>query len=180
MKKISKLFLSFLLTALWVCSFVAFAGCGDAEWIEVQSVQYGSEQGSGFLWSTIEWTATCEKITFTEYESVPDDIKKSQTRRGKPTVLKTTTTHELIGLDREVFFAHAQEKIGDIYYYAESWENPYDDILYGTYYYKCTYKSYEINYVKVNFLDDYCIEINYNGEIIKTYPDIFDITYFND
>lgn len=183
MKKISKLFLSLILTALCLCSIIPFAACDNRNWIEVQSVLYGDAQGGGFLSSVIEWTATCEKITSEEYNSAPDNIKVAPKERigNTPEILKTTKTYDGIELDRTASLAQTEEKIGNFYYYCESWQDSFSIPHYIAYYfYKCTYTSYKTEYVKVNFLDDDSIEIYFMGNIIKTLPDVYEITYFND
>lgn len=178
MKKISKVFFSFILVALCACGTIPFAGCGEPDWQEVQSVSYVDAQGGGQLWSTIEWTATCELCAKTEYENAPEDKKESpQDHFTEPVVLNTATSYEAIDINKEEFFAHIDEKIGNFYYRGDIYTAPDYSYIFH-YYYKCTYQSYKAKYVRVNFLDDNSIEIYYDGRTIRTFPNAYTITYF--
>lgn len=186
MKKINKLFLSLILTALCLCSSIPFIACDNRNWIEVQEVSYNGVQGGGVLSSVIEWTATCEKITIDEYNSAPENIKlDTKTRVGDtPEILKSMKTYDAIELNRTTSLAKTEEKIGNFYYCCESWYSTFNnypyDYPYMNYYYKCTYTNYKTEYVKINFLNDDSIEIYFMGNTIKTFPDAYNITYFND
>lgn len=179
MKKISKLFLSFILVALCLCSIIPFAACDNRNWIEVQSVTfyYDSEFGILTISSICIWEHKAETITQAEYDAAPNEIKGD---------FYEPTYEENIPVDRTEFIKTADKNIGTVCY-RRTFPLSHDDIIYK--YYKYTYKSYELKYIKVNILENDSIEIQLlDGTIRKITPNDgylpnsqlpYEIVYFN-
>lgn len=160
MKKINKLFLSLILTALCLCSIIPFAACGEPQWQEVQSVTFNESGRARTITSTCEWEIITESITKSEYESAPDENKIED---------KSISNLQEIDIDRQSFIAHAEEKVGSVFYGYDYWfTNSGENKAY--FYYKYTLKSYKLDYVKVNILENDGLEINYYKDIIKISP----------
>lgn len=169
MKKISKLLLSFILVALCFCSIIPFAGCapkGEA----VQSIRYYDRQfGATQLISTCEWEIATENITKSEYDNAPEEYK----------VKNSNLMSEYIDIDRQAFIAYADAKIDTVVYTYSSYpDNNGDDVYF---YHRYTFKSYKLEYVKVNFkksvIENDSVDIYFMNLIIEVSP--FTNGYFN-
>ena len=169
MKKISKLFLSIISLALCLCSLIPFAGCAP-KGEEVQSVTYYEYGYQRAYESRCEWEIIEESITLAEYENAPEESKIGNSY---------FSYWEDIDTDRQAFIAHADAKVGStIYGYEGSTVR---------YYFKWTFKSYKLEYVRVNILDDESIEIHYKSTTMEISPKThgyingklpYEITYF--
>ncbi len=186
MKKIIVI-LSVALTAL-LCALGA--GCGgsdlpsstpNGEWLEVQSIKYSTNSTdhgttsyvstSYILKSTCRFDAETEASTAEEFESAPDDLKKYSYSYYH-------SSEAEMPLNRKEFLDTTKNSIGKTYYIKD------EDYYNATYYYKTTLKSYELRYVRVRFLEDNCIELNYydgsEQTTIRVLPLSYTVTYFND
>ncbi len=163
MKKfITALCLFFLLPIICVVS-----GCNTLNnnngWTEVQSITYTTENGSTTLTSECVWDYERVEIEKSEYDSAPDDQK-----------VYILSLQKEINIDRNEFIRNANEKVEKTYY--SSLNNPGSDIQYP--YYKTTVNSYTLNYVKVKFVSDSVLEINFKGEQKRVNTLTYDVTYF--
>lgn len=162
MKKINKLFLSFILTALCLCSIIPFAACGEPQWQEVQSVSYTTESGETVLNSEYSWNMTSEKIDENEYLAHSDKLGA---------LIFDFKKNKIIPLNRNELFSNINLMVGATFYSAGYYPN--GDYIYE----KFTLNSYELNYVKVKITGK-TIEIGYNDRIEELTPISYEITYF--
>lgn len=141
----------------------------ENDWIEVQSITYvlkdGTSISSSISWHTTGWTS----ITEEEYNNAPYSQKWGNSDYRK--------MNALIRINRKEFFDNENKSLNYTYYgYKEGFSKIF---------YKETLSNYEIRYVKVRFLNDDILELNYydiaDGFItIRIKPLSYEITYFND
>lgn len=168
-----KKFISSLCLAILFAMVFVSVGCDSSEWKEVQSITYTTESGSTALYSKLCWDLTIEEIEKSEYDEAPKEYKPDDESIPYEYIWQSKEMN--IGIDnRNELIAEAETKVGNTYY-------GYYYINYGqppVYYQKVTFISYNIHYVKIRFLKDNSMEINYNDKVIKILPLSYEVTYF--
>lgn len=173
-----KRFLSFLCFGIILC-MLAFAGCSDNDWTEVQSITY-SVNGK-----TVTYTS---KITFTINRTETDEnsYNNAENKESALGIYDGTTVYnesESFTINRAKDLSDAKALIGNESYICFL---SYDYINQSeTYsYVKDTISSYTERYVKIRFVDSKSIEINFyeneGYETIRVLPSTYEITYFSD
>lgn len=156
-----------ILCAFVISSVVFFAGCSD-KWTEVQSITYHTDSGSKTYTSTIyRKIKDTEIITESEYEQAPKDQKEFR--------FDSFTFDLEIPVDRNDMIKKVKNTVGKTIY-----STSYPD----RYYHKFVVESYELRYVKIRFIENDNLEINYYDEAenrtVKVKPASYEITYFED
>lgn len=190
MKKIKKLITPFILIALCVCFVVPFAGCGGAddtpdlpdatkngEWIEVQRITYWTNTGSYTtsgatiydLVSTYSIEAEIEEVSKEEYDRATDEQKNS--------IPDYNITDVYMPINRKEIISTYSSLTGKTYFIYSSSSNSYFRLS----------LNFVLRYVRVRYLDNNCIEINYyetsknqGYTSMRILPLSYSITYFND
>ena len=161
-----------ILCAFVISSVVFFAGCSD-KWTEVQSITYHTDSGSTTYTSTIYRNATdIELITEEEFNNAPPEYTESVMGYGWHSSL-------VIPINRTETLKKVKNTVGKtIYVTAYSIYDSQRQM------YKCQIESYELRYVKIRFIKNDNLEINYYDEAenrtVKVKPTSYEITYFED
>ena len=169
-----KRFLSFLCFWIILC-LLAFAGCSDNDWTEVQSITYSVNGETTTYTSRICYYGTSEEIDQATYESAPKEQKKAVSDDipiGYP-------KYESISINRKENISEAKERSGKTIFCAYLYK-----LGYPFEYRKETISEYKIQYVTVKFIDNRNLEIGYyNGQAhqtVRVLPTSYEITYFED
>ena len=163
MKKLFACIFVFLLLPI-----IVVVGCNttsDDGWVELYSITYTTDNSNTTITSECEWDRDREEIDKTEFDSAP------QTQKWSGYALS-----EAINIDREDFITKANEKVGNTYYYSFHIGDLNNPI--SIFYYKVTVNNYNLNYVKVKFVSDSVLEINFKGEQKRVNTLTYDVTYF--
>ncbi len=170
MKMIKKLITPIILIVMCICCIVPFAGCKATEWEEIQYITYTTEEGGATYESKCYW-----QITHDGYLSYDDEeyINAPEENRIYSFVSPSATEiAESVGIYKNKYISKADNKIGQTYYY-------YSTILPNTGE-RIVFNSYTIKYVKVRFMPDKSIEIDYDNEIISVKPLSYEIQRFEE
>lgn len=164
MKLFKKLF-SVVALCISCVILAASVGCntlseGDG-WTEVQSITYTTESGTTTLTSECEWNTNSIIIDKSEYDSIPDEEKNSD----------SVDFPYYISVDRKDFVSKANEITDKIYYYTGLDIN--DQIVYVK-----SNPRYTIKYVKVKVISDKVVEIDFKNEVKQISTLSYEITYF--
>lgn len=174
-----KLLIAFLAMCISAFCIIPFAGC-DSGWVEVQSITYTTMDGEETTYTSMcIWDIADEIVSKAEYENAPNDHKGE---------FFNFSNKEIIDVNRQEFIVNANKKIGETYYsyqyFYPDWNNEGNKV---SAYVKGTYTNYTLEYVKVKFVENDHIEIDYEGEIIELSPLYlndqllpYTITYFNE
>lgn len=201
MKMIKKLITPIILLALCACFAVPFTGCGNTdtpnlpsttkngEWIEVQSITYWTnayltDGTTQYVSSRYNLKSACyietesEEVTEAEYNSATDELK------GYPLLSSNFSNN------RKEYITTLDNWVNK-YYYVVSYEYVNYEYI-PTHYFKEAIKSYKLYYVKVRFLDNNNLEINFSNynenqnftpnsynTTIRVLPLSYTVTYFN-
>ncbi len=169
-----KRFLSFLCFGIILC-MLAFAGCSDNDWTEVQSITYSVNGETATYTSQICYYGTSEEIDQATYESAPKEQKKAVLYDIPIRYPK----YESISINRKENISEAKERSGKTIFcvYLNIFGEPLK-------YMKETISEYKIQYVTVKFTDNGNLEIGYyNGQAhqtVRVLPTSYEITYFED
>ena len=175
MKKFFCAIFSFVLVSL-----LCFSGCSPAttsdesnkqnQWIEVQSITYCIKDGEEkTLTSTVYRNiVNNEQITQEEFENAPEEQKE---------LIHNLDIYTLeVSVNRKEMIKDLNSTVGKTIY---SWSYAERQ--------KFVIKSYEFRYVKIHFVDNGGMEINYyetsdnlGFTTINVLPVSYEITYFND
>lgn len=186
-----KKYLCTVLAAL--LALVSLVGCGgsasapeynsakDGEWFEIQSITYYLNN-STYQYSAEEYTLTSKYIWEV---GDTENIEKEEYIAAKKDQEIISFSSGAIGINRKDSIKNPTKYIGK-YYYFTSYGYP-EDI-----YYKKQLLSCNIYYVKIRFLENENIELNYceynikdifsdfNNKTIRIKPLAYSITYFSD
>lgn len=161
-----------ILCAFLISSVVFFAGCSD-KWTEVQSITYHTDSGSKTYTSTIYRNATDkESVTEEEFNNAPPEYTESVIGYGWDPSL-------VIPINRTETLKKVKNTVGKTIYVAAY---SYDGQMRR--FDKVEVESYELRYVKIRFIENDNLEINYYDEAenrtVKVKPASYEITYFED
>ena len=150
----------FICSLLLVVLFAfPFAGCStnstDDDWVEVQSITYTMDSAQKTYTSTYKYDITAEEIEQAEYDNAPLEYK------FKIQYLDDVGYEHKMDSNRADFLTNAKRLLS----------NPSYFLLDGyAIYYKVTYNSYKIKYVKIKLNKDGTVEIKYDDEYKKILP----------
>lgn len=149
------------------------AGCNQSKWVEVQSITYTTNEGKKSLASDYTVSIdTCE-VTKNEYDSSTSEQKNEN--HFIYDLWYNSWRNNSIESDRKNFQEKVDSFVGKTYYLPmQSYENENQTFSY----YKYTFNSYKFNYIKVKFISDSVLEIDFKGEQKRVNTQSYDITYF--
>ena len=154
-----------------IVSLLCFAGCSDG-WTEVQSITYRTDSDGYIYTSTFYRDISYEEITKEEYKNILENEKTSEYHIG---VRFDDITQGEIPVNRKEFIS--EYTVGEIYLARDNFWLPIEE---SESLYKFTVNKQEFQYVKIRFVDDGYIEINYSKIKKLVKPTSYEITYFED
>ncbi|MDE6690988.1 MAG: hypothetical protein K2K04_03375 [Clostridia bacterium] len=166
-----KKFITALCMFLLLPIVVAVAGCNNLsegdDWKEVQSITYTTDKDTTTLTSECVWEYERVEIEKSEYDSAPDNQK-----RFGSGIFSTSS----LDIDRKTFIKSTNGMVGKTYYYSYH-TGDYDHPT-SFFCYKVTVNSYTLSYVKIKFVSDSVLEIDFKGEQKRVNTLSYDVTYF--
>ncbi|MDE5667304.1 MAG: hypothetical protein K2I29_03595, partial [Clostridia bacterium] len=129
----------------------------------VLSITYKTDSGSKTLTSECDWDVSSEEITKEEYDLVSN---------------LTSPEYPNFGVKLTEFKTKADVLVGKTYSYHTRFREDLSSPKFTDQYYKRKINGYTINYVKVKFVNDGSIEINYDGETTKVLPISYEVKHF--
>lgn len=161
-----KLLIAFLAMCISAFCIIPFAGCNSG-WVEVRHITYTTEEGNYEFVSTCTWDITRDGyIGYPEYLNIPEELQITN-KYLSPTA---TEIQQPMSIYKNKFIADADGKVGKTFYY-------WSFTLHETFE-KIIHNSYTLKYVKVRFMPDKTIEIDYDNNIISVNPITYEIMYF--
>lgn len=169
----------------------------NGEWIEVQSIKYDTPK-DGTKTQTSYYITTTKQVSVSksEYENAKEEQLKIPRGLGSLYFPSKEENTQAFDFGKKSTLTLLDNNLNKIYYWTYSGFAPERDPISGNpvpmdYYYSFSMTSYFVRYVKVRFLNDGSLEINYfSGKTNDNNEDIYIterinkvsyiVTYFND
>lgn len=168
-----KKFLALMCSVAAFC-LLAFSGCSDNDWTEVQSITYSVAGKSTTYTSKIVYEIKSELIDQSVYNSAPEEQKQFNWYD----TYNPYSTFEIIPANKDEFISSSQINGPQEYFLKRPLTAD------SFYYTKYSIESYEFQYVKTYMINDSTLKIKYYEDsqelTIKVFTDSHEITYFSD